>query len=249
MMIRRSLTVAMVLLFGAMPLAAERALVGVATNFAEPAAAIVDLFEATSPHDVTLSAGSTGQLFAQIVNGAPYDLFLSADQARPALLVEAQQASRQTTYAVGRLALWSADPSMPLDFGNLANSPPKRFAIANPALAPYGLAAQASLENLGQLAILDGRIVKGENVGQTFAMIASGNAELGLVALSSVKSTRNRFNPNFLLVPSNLHDPIRQDAVLLAHGRENAAAIAFLAFLSGPETAKILDAFGYETGP
>ena len=91
--------------------------------------------------------------------------------------------------------------------------------------------------------------MKGENVGQTFAMIASGNAELGLVALSSVKSTRNRFNPNFLLVPSNLHDPIRQDAVLLAHGRENAAAIAFLAFLSGPETAKILDAFGYETGP
>ena len=119
MMIRRSLTVAMVLLFGAMPLAAERALVGVATNFAEPAAAIVDLFEATSPHDVTLSAGSTGQLFAQIVNGAPYDLFLSADQARPALLVEAQQASRQTTYAVGRLALWSADPSMPLDLATL----------------------------------------------------------------------------------------------------------------------------------
>lgn len=247
MMIQRSLTVAILLVAGALPVAAERALVAVATNFAEPATAIVERFEATSTHEIALSAGSTGKLFAQITNGAPYDVFLSADQARPALLVREGLASGQRTYAVGQLALWAADPNMPLDLDALAATPPNRFAIANPAIAPYGLAAEQSIAGLGLAEALEGRIVMGENVGQAFAMIASGNAQMGLVALSSVKSARNRFNPEYVLIPNDLHDSIRQDAVLLAHGQDNPAAKAFLAYLAGPEVADILGAFGYET--
>ena len=233
------------------PLRADSALIAVAANFAEAAEAVAADFAAASGHEVTLATGSTGKLYAQVTKGAPFDALLAADSQRPHRLEakgHAVEGSR-FTYAVGRLVLWSPDPAMIGADGaaTLAQGDFDHLAIANPDLAPYGLAARQALGHLGLWADLQGRIVMGQNIGQAFSMVATGNAALGLVAGSYVASPRNDQPGSAWPVPAAAHDPIRQDAVLLAHGADNAAAGAFLDYLQGPDGRETIARFGYGT--
>ena len=232
-----------------LPAGAERALAAVAANFSEAAERLAADFGRAAEHEVTLAAASTGKLYAQIRNGAPFDVFLAADRLRPELLERDGLAvpGSRITYAVGRLTLWSPDASLIDADGRktLQEAKFRRLAMANPELAPYGAAARRTLLALGLHAALRGRIVTGENIGQAHALVATGNAELGLVALSHVLSSRNRLRGSRWDVPERLHDPIRQDAVLLHRGRNNAAARAFLDYLRTPEARETIRGFGY----
>jgi molybdate transport system substrate-binding protein len=231
------------------PAAADPVLVAVAANFVEPLEQIAAAFEAETGHRVTPVSGSSGKLYAQIVNGAPYHLLLAADQARPQRLEAEGHAVSGTrfTYALGRLTLWSPDPQRVAADGaaTLRAAQFRRLAMANPALAPYGAAARQTLEALGLAETLAPRIVLGENVAQAHAMVATGNAELGFVALSYVLSPRNPTPGSRWDVPIELYQPIRQDAVLLLRARDNPAAQAFLAFLASPAVRERLGGLGY----
>jgi molybdate transport system substrate-binding protein len=230
---------------------AESALVAVAANFAETADALLPAFRDATGHDLAITTGSTGKLYAQIVAGAPFDVMLSADAATPARLLDEGRAVPGSgfTYAVGRLALWSADPARIGADGRAAlDDPDLRFvAIANPDLAPYGVAAREALQSLGLWDKLQPKIVMGQNIGQTHGLVATGAAEIGFVALSAVLSPRAGTPGSHWDVPQGLYAPIRQDAVLLASGADNPAARAFLDFLRGAEAAAVIDAFGYGT--
>ncbi len=228
---------------------AEGALIAVAANFAETAEAIVPAFEAETGHDLTLVIGSTGKLYAQITKGAPFDVLLAADQARPQRLEAEGHAVPGTrrTYATGQLVLWSPDPDRIGPDGDkiLAQADFEHLAMANPDLAPYGLAAAQALDHMGLRDRLGDRIVMGQNIGQTFSMVATGNAELGLVAGSYAASARNTAPGSVWPVPAGYHDPIRQDAVLLTHGAKNAAARAFLDYLHSDAARDVIARFGY----
>ena len=221
--------------------------VAVAANAAEVVESLVAEFERESGHRVTVAVGSTGKLYAQILHGAPFDLFLAADQERPRRLLDQGIAVEDSglTYAVGRLVLWSPDPSAGAGADTLSEGHFRRLAIANPQLAPYGSAARDVLVGLGLWSDLQSRIVLGENVGQAFAMVASGNAEFGFVALSSVLSGRNRHAGSRWEVPANLYAPIRQDAVLLERAQGNPAARVFLDYLGSPQARAVIESFGY----
>jgi molybdate transport system substrate-binding protein len=228
---------------------AESALVADATNFAEAAELLIEDFGQISSHEIEISTGATGKLYAQIMNGAPYDALLAADQARPMRLEVSGDAVADTrfVYAVGKLCLWSADPAL---LGNdgadfLRQGKFRSIAIANPALAPYGAAAKETLQALHVWDELQSKIVSGENVGQAFALVATGNAELGFVALASLVSEHNSIKGSRWEVPSTMHAPISQDAVLLKHGSDNAAAIAFLAYLRSDAARARITSRGY----
>lgn len=228
---------------------ADEALVAVATNFAEVMERLERDFERDSGHELTVVSGSTGKLYAQITNGAPFDVFLAADRERPRLLEEqglAVDASR-FTYAVGCLVLWSpiAGRVAPDGAETLRHGDFRKLAMANPALAPYGAAARETLEKLGLYEQLRGRLVIGENIGQAFAMVATGNAELGFVALSYVMSARNEMPGSRWDVPQEYYAPIRQDTVLLERGAGNDAAAALLRWLKEDEARAIVERFGY----
>ncbi len=228
---------------------ADTALIAVATNFAETAETLVQDFENLGEHEIEISSAATGKHYAQIVNGAPFDALLAADQERPRRLEESAHAVVGTrfVYAVGKLTLWSPDEELIGDNGTevLERQEFRALAIANPALAPYGAAAKEVLQSLGLWSALEAKIVMGENVGQAFALAATRNAELGLVALASVISKRNTRNGSRWDVPAHLHAPIRQEAVLLVHGYENAAAVAFLAYLRSDAARLTITAYGY----
>lgn len=233
----------------AVPAAAAEALIAVATNFAGAMAELETAFESGSPHRIRVSTGATGTLYAQATHGAPYDILMAADRTRPERLEAiglAVPGSRRT-YAVGRLVLWSAEPDRVSREGvdTLRAGDFRRLAIANPELAPYGFAARAALRALGLYDVLQDRIVMGENVGQTHAMVATGNAEVGLVALSQLTGSRAATAGSRWAVPETLHAPIRQDLVLLRRGAGNAAARAFLDFLDTPAARRIVAAAGY----
>ncbi len=225
---------------------AEEAIVAVAANFAEPLQKLKLEFENTSPHRISISIGSSGKLYAQIINGAPFDIFLSADQALPILLEKAQKtvAASRFTYATGRLALWGRAQSGDVK-KRLYSKDLSTLAIANPKLAPYGRAAREVLVSLGIWDSLKGKIVEGENIGQTFSFVATGNAQLGLVALSYVLSPRNKDAGNRWDVPVDLYQPIRQDGVLIAGADRNPAAVAFFDFLKGQKARAMISSFGY----
>jgi molybdate transport system substrate-binding protein len=225
----------------ALPLRAEQALVAVAANFLKPAEVLAALYEIDSGHEIQLAGGSTGQHYAQILHGAPYDVFLAADDQRPRLLEEQGLAQGRFTYAVGRLAVFSADQDFPVDQGLEALKDAGFVAIANPALAPYGRAAQEVLETAGLSEHLQGQLVQGQNVGQAFGMVASGNTRVGLVALSMAQEAEGVF----AVVPDDLHGPILQDAVLLNHGKGNLAAEGFLAYLASDAALTVLEDYGY----
>jgi molybdate transport system substrate-binding protein len=243
-------TLGLMIVFAAGVSRAGDGLIAVAANFGETARTLETRFEETTDHSVTLVIGSTGKLYAQIVNGAPFDAFLAADQRRPALLADEGRAvaGSRFTYAVGRLSLWSPDPRrIPLDgVETLAAGKFRRLAMANPRLAPYGAAAAEVLRSLGLLDAMAERIVMGENVGQVYSMVATGNAELGFVALSQALTMAPADAGSRWDVPTELHSQIRQDAVLLDHGRSNVAAREFLRFLTGAEGAGIIRSFGYD---
>ena len=226
---------------------ASDATVAVAANFLLPLRDLEQAFEAVSTHRIDVVSGSTGQLYAQILNGAPFDVMLAADRARPALLAESDfgDAASVFTYAVGRLALWSSQPGLIDDstLGRLDRMSFRWLAIANPGLAPYGLAARQALEALGVWAAIEPRIVQGQNIGQTFAMVESGAAELGFVALSQAKDYAG--TSSYVMVPAALHEPIRQDAIVLSHGADNTAAREFVDFVRSDAAQAIIERHGY----
>jgi molybdate transport system substrate-binding protein len=232
---------------GALRAAADSATVAVAANFVPPLAELEKVFEQRGEHDITIASGSTGQLYTQVVNGAPVDVFLSADVEHVDMLVSAKLADGTTrfTYAIGKLALFTRDTGKlePLTLDTLRRTDYRWLAIGNPALAPYGLAAEQTLRKLGLWETLQPRIVRGQNIAQTFAMAETRNAELAFVSLSQAlayQGSASRF-----VVPAELYDPIRQDAVLLTRGSGNAAARAFLAFLAGAEATAVIERYGY----
>lgn len=227
----------------------QTALIAVAANFAAPAKALADRFNAETGYSLKISTGSTGQLYAQITNGAPYDIFLSADADRPRKLEENGVAvvGSRFTYAVGRLVLWSPSAeTVTGPFEKVFSQPHRSIAIANPDLAPYGAAAREALRSKGLWDDLKGRLVFGQNISQTHALVATGNAEIGFVARSQIENT----NPKGALwpVPAECHAPINQDAVLLERARDNDAARAFVSYLQSDGAKKTIEEFGYESG-
>lgn len=235
-------------LFFVIPAGADEIRVAVAANFAAPMKQLVADFEKDAGHTVLLSFGGTGKLYAQIRNGAPFDLLLAADDATPAKL-EADGAAvngSRFTYAIGRLVLWSARSDAVDDQGSvLKKGEFRHLAIANPKLAPYGAAAVETLNRLKLLDTLRPKFVQGENIGQTHQFVATGNAELGFVALSQVMKNGRIATGSAWIVPAGLHPPLRQDAVLLAAGLGKPAAIALLTYLKGEQARAILKPYGY----
>jgi molybdate transport system substrate-binding protein len=222
--------------------------VAVAANFTAPMQAIVADFEQATGHKVQLAFGSTGKFYAQIKNGAPFDVLLAADAETPARLAKEGLAARNSrfTYAIGQLALWSAKPGYVDAKGEvLKQGAFDHLAIANPKLAPYGAAAVETLNGLGLLATLQPRFVEGENIAQTFQFVSTGNAELGFVALSQVYSDGKLKSGSAWIVPASLHSPIRQDAVVLARGKDNPAALALMNYLKKDKARAIIGAYGY----
>ena len=232
-----------------LPARADEALVAVAANFAEVVQELKPAFEKVSAHKLQATTGSTGKLYAQIKEGAPFHVLLSADAKTPERLESEKDgvAGTRFTYAVGKLTLWSSDPrrigadgAAALRAGDV-----RHIAIANPDLAPYGVAARETLQSLGLWDSLKMKIVMGQNIGQTHSMVATGNAQLGFVALSAVLGPREGQKGSRWDVPQNLFTPIRQDAVLLKAGSKNEAAIAFLRFLRAPEARAVIERYGY----
>jgi molybdate transport system substrate-binding protein len=227
--------------------AADAARIAVAANFAEPMQALAKLF-AGGGHEVVASPGSTGQFYAQIRNGAPFDVLLSADRATPERLESDGFAVKGTrfTYAIGKLALYSAEANrIGADGPGALRGDFRKLAIANPELAPYGIASQQALTALGLWEALRPKLVLGQNIGQTFQFVATGNAELGFVALSQIAGPNAPKTGTRWDVPQSLYRPIEQDAVLLQRGAANPAARAFLDFLRGPRARELIASYGY----
>jgi molybdate transport system substrate-binding protein len=232
----------------AAPARADQVQVAVAANFTAPAKLIAEAFEQESGHQVLLAFGSTGKLFAQIKNGAPFEVLLAADDKTPAKLAEAGLAfpDSRFTYALGKLVLWSASPGVVDDQGAvLGQGGFQHLSIANPKLAPYGAAAVAVLAALKLTGVLEPKLVLAENIAQAFQFVATGNAQMGFVALSQVMQDGKIAKGSAWIVPEALYPPIRQDAVLLNKGKDNSAAVAWLDYLKGNRARAIIQAFGY----
>ncbi len=227
------------------PATAAEARVAVAANFSAPAELLVEHFERAQTHRIELVFGSSARFYSQIRNGAPFDALLSADYEKPYLLAEQGLAAEDSlrAYATGRLVLWSAQSEVPITVDTLRAHGDGKIAMANPRLAPYGLAAREVIENLGLDEQLSENLILGENISQAFQFVATGNAPLGFVALSQVAKDGDIQRGSGWLVPTRLHAPIRQFAVLL--NEENAAAAAFLQYLRGPAARRIIAEFGY----
>ena len=248
----RTLVMAALLGWGGGMAHAAEVLVAVAANVMPPMKQIAQAFAKDRGHQAQLSFGASGQLMAQIQHGAPYHVLLSADAAIPAQLVQKGLAVPHTsfTYAVGQLVLWSADPKVVDGQGDvLRKGSFQRIARANPKLAPYGAATLQVVERMGLGAALEKKWVQGENINQTHQFVASGNADLGFVALSQVGAAGSQSTGSLWMVPSHWHDPILQNAVLLTKGKDNAAAIALMAFLKTPAARDIIRQAGYRLDP
>lgn len=229
------------------PARAGEALVAVAANFTETARALQAGFEAETGHRLELTPGSTGRFYAQIANGAPFDVFLAADQATPERLASegfALEGSR-FTYAEGRIALWSANTEGGPVETRLREGRYRHFAIANPALAPYGAAAREALQSIGLWDEVQDHLVTGASIAQVHSMIETGNADLGVVAVSHFAGSGMTGADNWWEIPSGHYAAIRQDAILTRHGETNAAAISWLDYLQSPAARAIIRAHGY----
>lgn len=235
-------------LISANALAGEVA-VAVAANFTAPMQKIAADFEKDTGHKAQLSFGATGKFYAQIANGAPFAVLLAADDATPAKIAKEGlgEASSRFTYAIGQLVLWSAQPGYVDSEGKvLQKSDWKHIAIANPKLAPYGAAAMQTLDKLGLAQQLQARVVQGENIGQTYQFAASGNAELGFVALSQVYVDGKLTSGSMWQVPGTLYSPIRQDAVVLNKGAGKPAVQALMNYLKGAKARAVIHSYGYD---
>ncbi len=222
---------------------AESATIAVASNFAATAEKLAASYMAASGDDLSIVSGASGKLFAQITTGAPFDAFLSADQKTPLKVIAAGLGlpDSRLTYARGVLALWTVQQDADLSDPKAVLLAARHVAVANPDLAPYGKAAKETIENLGLSAALAGQIVTGENIGQTQTMVASGAADLGFVAAPGLADLAG----SYWIVPEDMHSPILQDAVLLTHGKDNAVAIGFLAYLRSPAARAVIADAGY----
>ena len=229
------------------PVQAARVTVAVAANFTDATRDLVPLFERLTGHTARVSYGSTGKLYAQIANGAPFDVFLAADAARPARAQAEGLAVPGTrfTYAKGQLVLFGTTPGLFADGGAfLRDGDFARLAIANPKTAPYGLAARQVLEHLGLWDELSARIVRGDSISQTFQFVATGNAAVGFVARSQMQAWQGGEGSQWL-VPQTYYAPIDQQAVLLRRAADDEAARAFLDFLRGPQARAVILGYGY----
>ena len=228
---------------------ADEATVAVAANFTEVIEELETIFEAATDHTLTVTSGSTGKLYAQIKQGAPFDILMAADQARPERLESEGDAvsGSRFTYAIGQLVLWSPDAERISADGRavLKVADFDHLAIANPDLAPYGLAAKQTLQHFGLWDALQPKLVMGQNIGQAFSMVATGNAQLGLVAKSYAVSARNETPGSRWDVPIDAHEPIRQDALILKRAADNPAARAFADFLRSDAAREVITRFGY----
>jgi molybdate transport system substrate-binding protein len=246
-------SVLLLLLFLAFGLAfaarAGEVTVAVAANFIAPMQTLAIGFEKETGHKAVLAFGSTGQFYTQIKNGAPYDVFLAADNDTLARL-EAEGNTvpdSRFTYAIGTLVLWSAKEGFVDDKGEvLAKGTFTHLSIADPQKAPYGAAAVETLRKLGRYDALQPKFVTGNNVAQAHQFVFTGNAELGFVSLSQVFKDGKLTGGSAWIVPGNLHEPILQDAALLTKGKDNPAAHALLQYLKGLRAAATIESYGYQ---
>jgi molybdate transport system substrate-binding protein len=228
---------------------ADEVQVAVAANFTAPMKLIAADFEKDTGHKALLTFGATGKFYAQITNGAPFEVFLAADDETPARLEKEGMAvnGSRFTYATGKLVLWSAQPGVVDAQGEvLKKGDFKKIAIAAPKLAPYGAAAVETMNRLGLQAALEPKLVQGESIGQAFGFVSTGNAELGFIALSQVYEGGKLKSGSAWIVPESLHSPIRQDAVLLARAKDSKAAAQLMAFLKTDKARAVIRSFGYE---
>lgn len=227
---------------------ADEVAVAVAANFTAPMQKIAAQFEKDTGHKAVLSFGATGKFYAQINNGAPFGILLAADDTTPEKIAKEGKgvdASRYT-YAIGQLVLWSKQAGYVDDKGTvLKTGDYQHIAVANPKLAPYGQAAMETLDKLGLTAQVSPKIVQGENIGQTYQFAASGNAQLGFVALSQVMEGGKIREGSAWVVPESMHEPIRQDAILLNTAKDNVAAKALLTYLKSETAQAIIKSYGY----
>lgn len=227
---------------------ADEVSVAVAANFTGPMQKIALAFEQDTGHKVVASFGSTGKFYTQIRNGAPFEVFLAADDETPTRLVKenAAVAATQFTYAIGKLVLWSAKPVIVDESGEvLKKGGFDHIAIANPKLAPYGAAAVQAMQALGVYDALQPKLVTAESIAQSYQFVSSGNALLGFVALSQVLKD-GKIEGSSWIVPANLYQPIRQDAVVLEKSKGKPAAQALIKFLQGDKARAVIKSYGYE---
>jgi len=228
---------------------ADEVQVAVAANFTAPIQAIAKDFEKDTGHKLVAAYGATGQFYAQIKNGAPFEVFLAADDSTPAKLENEGDSVKGSrfTYAIGTLALWSAKPGYVDAKGEvLKKNEFKHLSIANPKAAPYGLAATQVLDKLKLTEATKAKIVEGQNITQAFQFVSTGNAELGFVALSQIYKDGKVTEGSAWIVPASLHEPIKQDALILNKGKDNPAAKALVDYLKGPKAAALIKSYGYE---
>lgn len=228
---------------------AAQAQVAVAANFAEPMKAIAAVLEKTTGHTLKISTGASGAFYTQIRQGAPFDVFLSADNERPELLEKdgLAQPGTRFTYATGKLVLWSARAGRVDGQGAVLRAADLgKVAYANPRTAPYGAAAVQVLDTLGLKDALAPRLVQGESIGQTFNFVKTGNADVGFVAMSQVLQGGKLREGSMWVIPQARYDAIRQDAVLLRRGAENEAAKELLKLLQSPNIKDLIRSYGYE---
>ncbi len=223
--------------------------VAVAANFAQPMKDIATEFEKESGHKVNLTQGATGKFYAQITNGAPFEVLASADDETPGKLVKEGKAvaGTQFTYAIGRLVLWSPDPALVDQGGGVLKTDKFKFlSIANAKVAPYGRAAVQTMQKLGVLTAIEPRAVQGESITQTHQFVTSGNAQLGFVALSQVWENGKLKSGSAWIVPEEMHEQLRQDVVLLNPGKDSKAAAALVDYLKSDKAKKIIERYGYK---
>ncbi len=223
--------------------------VAVASNFTAPMKIIAQAFERDTGHKAILSFGASGQFYAQIKNGAPFAVLLAADDETPAKLEKEGfgVAGTRFTYALGKVVLWSKKPGFVDDKGEVLRSDTfTKIAIANPKLAPYGVAAMQVLQGLDVSARVIPKIVEASNIGQTFQFVSSGSVALGFIALSQIFENGKIKNGSGWVVPSTMYDPIKQDAMLLMHARTSIAAQALLQYLRSEKAKAIILSYGYD---
>lgn len=228
---------------------ADEVQVAVAANFTAPIQAIAADFEKDTGHKLVAAYGATGQFYTQIKNGAPFEVFLSADDTTPEKLEKEGDTIKGSrfTYAIGTLALWSAKEGYVDGKGEvLKKNEYQHLSIANPKAAPYGLAATQVLEKLKLTEATKAKIVEGQNITQAYQFVSTGNAELGFVALSQIYKDGKVTSGSAWIVPANMHDPIKQDAVILNKGKGSAAAKALVDYLKGPKAAAVIKSYGYQ---
>lgn len=223
--------------------------VAIAANFAKTLEDITAQFEKDTGHKVLATPGATGKFYAQIVNGAPFEILISADDETPRKLAKEAKAITETqfTYAIGTLALWSPDANLVDQGGGVLKTDKFKFlAIANAKVAPYGQAAVQTMLKLGLLTKLEPRVVQGENIAQTYQFVTSGNAQLGFVALSQITENGKVKLGSAWIVPQEFHDQIKQDAILLNNGKDSIAAKSLLEYLKSDKAKKIIASYGYK---